>query len=56
MTAEPLEIYLEEGDLERGLRDDVRAGLSAGRKWLPPKWFYDARGSELFEEITRLPE
>ena len=25
-------------------------------KWLPPKWFYDARGSELFEEITRLPE
>ena len=56
MTAEPLEIYLEEGDLERGLRDDVRAGLSAERKWLPPKWFYDARGSELFEEITRLPE
>ncbi|MEU8424680.1 L-histidine N(alpha)-methyltransferase [Micromonospora sp. NPDC048835] len=56
MTAEPLEIYLEEGDLERGLRDDVRAGLSAGSKWLPPKWFYDARGSELFEEITRLSE
>ncbi|MEW2431834.1 L-histidine N(alpha)-methyltransferase [Micromonospora sp. NPDC047644] len=56
MTAEPLEIYLEEGDLERGLRDDVRAGLSAGSKWLPPKWFYDARGSDLFEEITRLPE
>ncbi|MFE9919495.1 L-histidine N(alpha)-methyltransferase [Micromonospora sp. NPDC005553] len=56
MTAEPLEIYLEEGDLERGLRDDVRAGLSAEPKWLPPKWFYDARGSELFEEITRLPE
>ncbi|MGC5308201.1 L-histidine N(alpha)-methyltransferase [Micromonospora zamorensis] len=56
MTAEPLEIYLEERDLERGLRDDVRAGLSAGQKWLPPKWFYDARGSELFEEITRLPE
>ncbi|MEU8087711.1 L-histidine N(alpha)-methyltransferase [Micromonospora sp. NPDC049101] len=56
MTAEPLEIYLEEHDLERGLRDDVRAGLSAEPKWLPPKWFYDARGSELFEEITRLPE
>ncbi|MEU8391904.1 L-histidine N(alpha)-methyltransferase [Micromonospora sp. NPDC048842] len=56
MTAEPLEIYLEEGDLERGLRDDVRAGLSAEPKSLPPKWFYDARGSELFEEITRLPE
>ncbi|WP_410809170.1 L-histidine N(alpha)-methyltransferase [Micromonospora sp. 067-2] len=56
MTAEPLEIYLEERDLQRGLREDARAGLSADEKWLPPKWFYDARGSELFEAITRLPE
>lgn len=56
MTAEPLEIHLEERDLDRSLRDDVRAGLTAYPKWLPPKWFYDARGSELFEEITRLPE
>ncbi|MFG1849289.1 L-histidine N(alpha)-methyltransferase [Micromonospora carbonacea] len=56
MSAEPLEIYLEEQDLGRSLRDDVRAGLTARPKWLPPKWFYDARGSELFEEITRLPE
>jgi L-histidine Nalpha-methyltransferase len=56
MTAEPLEIHLEERDLDRSLRDDVRAGLTAEPKWLPPKWFYDARGSELFEEITRLPE
>ncbi|MFE0590732.1 L-histidine N(alpha)-methyltransferase [Micromonospora echinospora] len=56
MTAEPLEIHLEERDLDRSLRDDVRAGLTADPKWLPPKWFYDARGSELFEEITRLPE
>ncbi|KXK58282.1 dimethylhistidine N-methyltransferase [Micromonospora rosaria] len=56
MSAEPLEIYLEEQDLGRALRDDVRAGLTADPKWLPPKWFYDARGSELFEEITRLPE
>ncbi len=38
------------------LRADVSAGLSADPKSLPPKWFYDARGSELFEEITRLPE
>ncbi|WP_030904386.1 L-histidine N(alpha)-methyltransferase [Streptomyces sp. NRRL F-5126] len=38
------------------LRADVRAGLTATPKSLPPKWFYDARGSELFEEITRLPE
>ncbi|KAB1932302.1 L-histidine N(alpha)-methyltransferase [Micromonospora sp. ALFpr18c] len=56
MTAEPLEIYLEQQDVERGLREDVRAGLTAEAKWLPPKWFYDSRGSELFEEITRLPE
>ncbi|MFF5180780.1 L-histidine N(alpha)-methyltransferase [Micromonospora sp. NPDC000316] len=56
MTAEPLEIYLEQQDLEHGLREDVRAGLTAEPKWLPPKWFYDSRGSELFEEITRLPE
>jgi L-histidine N-alpha-methyltransferase len=40
----------------RALRQDVRQGLTARPKWLPPKWFYDARGSELFEEITRLPE
>ena len=47
---------LDEQTLARALRDDVRAGLTADPKWLPPKWFYDARGSELFEEITRLPE
>ncbi|MGN9767217.1 L-histidine N(alpha)-methyltransferase [Micromonospora sp. SD12] len=56
MSAEPLEIHLEEQDLGRSLREDVRTGLTAEEKWLPPKWFYDARGSELFEEITRLPE
>ncbi|MGH8962671.1 MAG: L-histidine N(alpha)-methyltransferase [Jatrophihabitantaceae bacterium] len=38
------------------LRADVRAGLTAKPKALPPKYFYDARGSELFDEITRLPE
>ena len=43
-------------DLAAALRADVRAGLTATPKTLPPKWFYDARGSELFEEITRLPE
>jgi L-histidine N-alpha-methyltransferase len=42
--------YLDE------LRADVRAGLTATPKTLPPKYFYDARGSELFDEITRLPE
>jgi L-histidine N-alpha-methyltransferase len=35
---------------------DVRAGLGAQPKSLPPRWFYDDRGSELFETITELPE
>jgi dimethylhistidine N-methyltransferase len=35
---------------------DVVAGLSAPRKSLPPKYFYDARGSELFDRICELPE
>lgn len=38
------------------LRADVLHGLTRTPKDLPPKWFYDARGSDLFEEITRLPE
>ncbi|GAA1421903.1 L-histidine N(alpha)-methyltransferase [Streptomyces thermospinosisporus] len=38
------------------LRADVLRGLTSGPKTLPPKWFYDAHGSELFEKITRLPE
>jgi dimethylhistidine N-methyltransferase len=36
--------------------DHVIAGLSDTPKWLSAKYFYDAAGSELFEEITRLPE
>jgi L-histidine N-alpha-methyltransferase len=43
-------------DFARALEADARAGLTAVPKSLPPKYFYDARGSELFEEITRLPE
>jgi L-histidine N-alpha-methyltransferase len=39
-----------------GIADDVRRGLLASPKELKPKYFYDERGSELFEEITRLPE
>lgn len=40
----------------RALRKDVREGLTATPKSLPPKWFYDATGSDLFDQITRLPE
>jgi L-histidine N-alpha-methyltransferase len=38
------------------IEEDVRRGLTASPKDIPPKWFYDDRGSELFEEITRLDE
>lgn len=37
-------------------REDVIAGLSQPHKALPPKYFYDAEGSRLFERICRLPE
>ncbi|HEU4560615.1 MAG TPA: L-histidine N(alpha)-methyltransferase [Longimicrobium sp.] len=39
-----------------GMLADIRGGLGRPQKELPPKYFYDERGSELFEEITRLPE
>jgi L-histidine N-alpha-methyltransferase len=61
MTADPhtdeirIESYLEESD-ERSLANDVLDGLTRPFKELPPKHFYDARGSELFERICRLPE
>ena len=51
-----LDIHLTDRDAAAALRADARAGLTASPKHLPPKWFYDARGSALFEEITALPE
>jgi L-histidine N-alpha-methyltransferase len=47
---------LPAGFLESALRADALAGLTATPKSLPPKWFYDANGSALFEKITELPE
>ncbi|WP_248782983.1 L-histidine N(alpha)-methyltransferase, partial [Streptomyces exfoliatus] len=38
---------------DAALRADVLDGLTRHPKSLPPKWFYDAHGSDLFEEITR---
>src|SRR5215471_2964593 len=35
---------------------DVAFGLTAAQKWLPPKYFYDERGSQLYEQICALPE
>jgi L-histidine Nalpha-methyltransferase len=43
-------------DGERTLREDVLDGLTRPFKEIPPKHFYDARGSELFEQICELPE
>ncbi|WP_328773324.1 L-histidine N(alpha)-methyltransferase [Streptomyces sp. NBC_00286] len=47
---------LPEDATEAALRADVLNGLNRMPKTLPPKWFYDAHGSELFEKITELPE
>ncbi len=51
-----VDVHLSGVDLETALADDVRSGLTATPKELPPKWFYDDRGSDLFDQITRLPE
>jgi L-histidine N-alpha-methyltransferase len=42
--------------MRAALQADARRGLTSSPKELPPKWFYDDRGSQLFDEITRLPE
>jgi L-histidine N-alpha-methyltransferase len=47
---------LPEDATDAALRADVHRGLTGRPKTLPPKWFYDAHGSDLFEKITELPE
>ena len=47
---------LPPGFLAESLRTDARSGLTSDPKSLPPKWFYDAQGSALFEKITELRE
>lgn len=49
-------VDLDDDGVDRAFRADVLAGLSEPQKAVPARWFYDDRGSELFEEITRLPE
>jgi len=56
MNQPVIDVHLTPDHASRALRQDVLSGLGTQPKSLPPKWFYDARGSELFEEITRLPE
>lgn len=48
--------HLEADSANRALRRDVLQGLRQTPKSLPPKWFYDETGSDLFDQITRLPE
>jgi L-histidine N-alpha-methyltransferase len=50
---------IEDGEstlADPAFRADVLTGLAATPRAIPARWFYDRRGSELFEEITRLPE
>jgi L-histidine Nalpha-methyltransferase len=56
MTSIEIDRRLPERFFEASLRADVLAGLTAMPKSLPPKWFYDERGSELFDKITLLDE
>ncbi|OMC51474.1 dimethylhistidine N-methyltransferase [Mycobacterium sp. IS-2888] len=48
--------HLAADSAHHALRRDVLDGLRRTPKSLPPKWFYDSVGSELFDQITRLPE
>ncbi|QNI08950.1 L-histidine N(alpha)-methyltransferase [Mycobacterium kubicae] len=48
--------HLAEDSAYLALRRDVFDGLQQTPKSLPPKWFYDSVGSDLFDQITRLPE
>jgi len=51
-----LDVHADEATFLAMLADDVRRGLEARPRWLPPKYFYDHAGSVLFERITELPE
>ena len=51
-----IDIHLSPRDLRDAMEQDVRTGLTAAPKMLPPVYFYDERGSKLFDAITRLPE
>ncbi|MBB3037184.1 L-histidine N(alpha)-methyltransferase [Hoyosella altamirensis] len=51
-----IDMHVDPINREASLISDVQQGLSHRPRSLPPKWFYDAAGSELFEAITQLPE
>ena len=51
-----VDVRVRPGDLRAALRRDARRGLTMRPKSMPPVWFYDNRGCELYEQITRQPE
>lgn len=51
-----VEVCIDEQGRRQALEEDVRRGLTALPKTLPPKYFYDDAGAALFERITELPE
>lgn len=51
-----LDVCWGQGEQMARMAEEVGRGVTAQPKWLPCKYFYDVRGSELFDEITRLPE
>jgi len=51
-----VDVHLTPDDLRLALHADAERGLRSAPKDIPPKWFYDDRGSQLFDDITRLPE
>lgn len=51
-----VDVHLDGRGVLDTIGEDVRRGLSAPQKHLYPKYFYDAHGSQLFEQITELPE
>jgi L-histidine Nalpha-methyltransferase len=51
-----IDVHLSPDDVRQRMRADAIRGLQAAHKSIPPVWFYDERGSQLFEQITHLPE
>jgi L-histidine N-alpha-methyltransferase len=51
-----VEVHADAHTRLKAMAEDVRRGLTERPRSLPPKYFYDATGSRLFDEITRLPE
>lgn len=50
------QVAADDAGVDVAFRADVHAGLSQKQKAIPARWFYDATGSALFEDITALPE